>query len=129
MVELQTRTVKKPKSHFTICKEKNFRDKDFEVIKYIDSYRRRSDNELFELNVFNPVLEKYKLKKIYEKMFEEDLDNKSLRRLIRIIELSFNIRIFKISNLIFDRNGKIKKEEYKDSFEYIYSLWQSGKIY
>ena len=61
-------------------------------------------------------------------MFEENIDNESLMILIKILELSFNLRVFKISDLIFDKNGKIKKEEYKDSFEYIFKLWQSGRL-
>jgi hypothetical protein len=130
MVEVQERPIEKGDSLFEIGIEtsKEPSHEDFEVIRYIDSYRRRDDNDLFEVNVFNPVLEKYKLKKVYEKMFEKNIDDESLKRLIRILELSFNLRIFKISDLIFNKNGGLKKEEYKDSFEYIFNLWQSGKL-
>lgn len=130
MVEVQERPIEKGDSLFEIGIEtsKEASHEDFEVIRYIDSYRRRDDNDLFEVNVFNPILEKYKLKKIYEKMFEENTDNESLKRLIRILELSFNLRVFKISDLIFNKNGRLKKDEYRDSFEYIFNLWQSGRL-
>ena len=130
MVEVQERPIEKGDSLFEIGIEtsKEPSHEDFEVIRYIDSYRRRDDNDLFEVNVFNPILEKYKLKKIYEKMFEENTDDESLKRLIRILELSFNLRVFKMSDLIFNKNGRLKKEEYRDSFEYIFNLWQSGRL-
>ena len=54
MEEVQKRSIKKGNSLFEIGIETSEKSshRDFEVIKYIDSYRRRDDKDLFEVKCF-----------------------------------------------------------------------------
>lgn len=99
----------------------------FDFISYLESYRYDKKTPLFDGGFLNPILDKHKLKEVYNQLLDNELEDEIRIELINIIKNSFNIET-DINDFLLTPDKIIKNKSTPFTFEELFYLWQRKLI-
>lgn len=103
------------------------RESSFDFVSYLESYKYDRKSPLFDGDFLNPILDKHKLKEVYNKLLDDELDLEIRIELINIIKNSFNIKT-DINDFLLTPDKIIKNKSTPFTFEELFYLWQRGLV-